>query len=186
MERLRARVYRRASPRPIVALLALVVSPVLGATPLAAQRQADLAVARWSRVRVMVSERPPGKVVGEFVRADSIAVHVVESSTGAAVAIDWSTVRSIDARMSRRSARDAFGRGARAGAIIFGTIAVLGVGYAIAWDLNDGCEGIEYCIPATLVAIPFGYLLTVGGTVVGGVAGLANRDSWRSVWPPRR
>jgi hypothetical protein len=172
--------------RSILLILAVAVSSAVTATPLAAQRRADLAVARWSRVRVMVSERPPGKVVGEFVGADSIAVHVVDPSTGMAVAIDWSTVRSIDVRVGRRSARDAFGRGAQAGAIIFGTIAVLGIGYAIAWDLNDGCEGRDYCIPATLVAIPFGYLLTVGGTVVGGVAGLANRDRWRTLWPPHR
>ena len=121
MERLRALAYARAtSPRLIVSLLGLAVSAAVDTTELAGQHRTDLAVARWSRVRVMVSERPPGKVVGKFVGADSIAVHVIDS------------------------------------------------------------------IPATFVAIPFGYLLTVGGTVVGGVAGLANRDSWRSVWPPRR
>jgi len=174
------------SSRSLIQALALVVLSSVTTTPLHAQRRADLAVAPSSRVRVMVSERPPGKVVGNFIGADSVALHVIDPSTGVVTAVTWSTVRTVEVRTRRRSARTAFGRGAKAGAIAFGTIAVLGVAYAVVWDLNDGCEGIDYCVPATLVAIPFGYLATVTGTALGGVVGLANRDRWQTVWPPPR
>ena len=172
--------------RSLVRALTLVLVASINATPLGAQRRADLAVAPSLRVRVMASERPPGKVVGSFLGADSIAVHVIDPSTGVVTAVNWSTVRTVEVRTRRRSASTAFARGAKAGAITFGTLAVLGIAYAVAWDLNDGCLGVDYCIPATLVAIPMGYIGTVVGTALGGVAGLANRDRWETAWPPPR
>ena len=172
--------------RSLVGAIALVLVASINTTSLGAQRRADLAVAPSSRIRVMVSERPPGKVVGTFLGADSIAVHVIDPATGVVIAVHWSSVRTVEVRTRRRSASTAFARGAKAGAITFGTLAALGIAYAVAWDLNDGCEGIEYCIPATLVAIPLGYIGTVAGTALGGVVGLANRDRWETAWPPPR
>jgi len=91
----------------------------------------------------MVTERPPGKVVGAFVGDDSSAVHVIERATGVTVAVEWSKVRSIEVRRGRRTAMEAFARGAKAGALVAGSIAVVGIATAIVWDARGGCEGVE-------------------------------------------
>lgn len=160
-----------------IAALAVAWSPAL------AQRRDSLAVAAGARVRVILYERPIVRIIGAYVGADSARVVVHDERAGILVGADWKDIESIEVFRRRLTNHEAFGRGARVGAIVFGTVAVAGIVTAIVADARGTCDDI--CIPATFVAVPFGYLVTVGGTLVGGSLGLLFQDNWRTVWHPR-
>jgi hypothetical protein len=171
----------------IAAFVALtqLLAATLVAPPLGAQRRDSLAVAVGARVRVILNERPTVRIIGAYVGADSTGVMVHDDRAEKLVATDWKDVESIEVFRRRLTNHEAFSRGARAGAIVFGTIAVAGLVTAIVWDARGGCENVDYCVPATLVILPVGYLFTIGGTVLGGTLGLLFQDNWRTVWRPR-
>ena len=169
----------RILPTVILALIALPTSAI-------AQRLDSLAVALGTRVRVIVYERPPGKLVGPLVGKDSTRVYVDDDYSGRVMVAEWSSIRSIQVKRRNLLPSEAFARGARVGAIVFGTLGVGLVTYAIVWDAKGGCDNSEYCIPATLLAVPLAYLGTIGGTVLSGTVGLLFDGSWRTVWRPIR
>src|SRR5574338_1328727 len=142
------------------------------ARPLDAQHRDSLAVAAGARVRLILNERPVVRIIGAYVGADSVHVLIRDRRAGAIVSTEWKDIESIDVFRWRLTNHEAFSRGAKVGAIAFGTIAVAGLVTAIVWDARGGCDNVDYCIPATFIALPAGYLLTVGGTVVGGTLGL--------------
>ena len=151
-----------------------------------AQRRDSLPVAAGARVRVILNERPIVRIIGPLVLADSAGVAV--RRPGAVVAAEWKDVESIEVFQRRLTNHEAFGRGARVGAIASGTVAVAGVVAAIVYDARGGCnhgDAADYCIPATLIAVPLGYLFTVGGTLVGGSLGLMFREDWHTAWRAR-
>jgi hypothetical protein len=131
----------------------------------------------------LATERPPGKAVGSFAGADSTAVYVIAGTGRPATAVPRAIVKSIEVSRRRLTATDAFGRGARVGAVVSGTLAAVLVAAAVAYDLNGECG--ECIPPASVIAVPFGFALTVGGTAVGGVVALGFRDRWVRVWPRR-
>lgn len=63
--------------RYVLLLLALAAA----ANSAAAQRRDSLPLPLGARVRVLVTERPPGKYSGSFAGADSLGVQVVERGT---------------------------------------------------------------------------------------------------------
>jgi hypothetical protein len=169
--------------------LGLVVAGWCAAPDVAvAQRRDSLPVAVGARVRVILHERPTVRIIGALVADDWDRVLVNQEETGILVGVEWKDIESIEVFRRRLTHHQAFGRGARVGAVVFGTIAVVGVVAAVVSDARGGCnrdEGDEYCVPATIIAIPLGYLATVGGTVVGGAVGLLFQDNWHTVWRPR-
>jgi hypothetical protein len=164
-----------------IAALAVASSPAL------AQRRDSLAVAAGARVRVILYERPIVRIIGAYVGADSARVLVHDERADILVGAEWKDIEYIEVFRRRLTNHEAFGRGARVGAVAFGSIAIAGVVTAIVWDARGGCANsdAEFCIPATFLAVPLGYLVTVGGTLVGGSLGLLFQDNWRTVWHPR-
>ena len=149
---------------------------------LGAQRRDALPVAVGARVRVILNERPTVRIIGGFVEDDSTRLLVKQTRTGMVVSVEWKDIESVDVFRRRLTNQEAFSRGARVGAIVFGTVAVAGLVTAIVWDARGGCDNVDYCIPATVVVIPVGYLFTIGGTLVGGTLGLLFQDNWHTVW----
>lgn len=150
-----------------------------------AQRRDSLAVAAGARVRVILHDRPVVRILGDFVGADSTRLLITDGRVGMLIDVEWKDVESISVFQRHLGGREAFGRGARVGAVVFGTIAAAGLVTAITWDARGGCDDVDYCIPATLIVLPLGYLFTVTGTVVGGTFGLLFQDHWRTVWRSR-
>jgi len=148
-----------------------------------AQRRDSLPVAVGTTVRVILLERPVVRFVGPLAGQDSLRVLVSDRRAMSIVNIEWTAIETIEVRRPALTSSAAFGRGARVGAIVFGTVGLAATVAGVTWDLRGGCRESdnEYCWPGSLIVIP-AYLLTVGGTVLGGVTGLMFRDRWHTVW----
>ena len=148
-----------------------------------AQRRDSLPVAVGTTVRVILLERPVVRFVGPLAGQDSLRVLVDDRRAMSTVNIEWTAIETIEVRKRGLTSSQAFGRGARVGAIVFGTIGTAATIAGVAWDVRGGCResNAEFCLPGSLIVIP-AYLVTVGGTVLGGVAGLLVRDRWHTVW----
>ena len=167
--------------------VALVVWWFSASRQLSAQRRDSLPVAVGARVRVILTERPVVRIVGAYVGADSARLTVHDERAGIPVGAEWREIESVELFRPGLTSGEAFGRGARAGAVIAGTLAVAGVAYGIVWDSRRTCDNVDECYPhsGVLGAVVLGYLGSVGGTIIGGTAGLLFRDRWKSVWRPR-
>ena len=167
-------------------LLIGVVVASLVARPVEGQRRDSLSVAAGARVRVILYERPMVRIIGSYVESGYTRMLVADERTGIVVGADWDEIELIEAFEKRLTRVDAFGRGARVGAIVFGAMSAAALVTAIVYDVRGYCDAADdVCIPASLVVLVEGGLLTIGGTIVGGTVGLLFRDRWRTVWRPR-
>lgn len=167
------------SPELFVIALAARLAPFLFlalgvADPLAAQSLDSLPAG--TRVRV-AHRAPPHKVVGTFVRADSISFDVKSDRGGSTMTMSRSELWRLDVSDGQREPGEAFARGATTGALVGVGIGLVAIGLAIRADLQCDCM-------ATLVIVPPSVAFAVVSTLSGGLIGMSNREQWRRVWPP--
>jgi hypothetical protein len=163
--------------------LAAIVSACLVAAPLSGQVVDSLTIPRETYVRVRLKGRPPITLSGRFVGSDSTGLQLGGQWNAPSAVAKWENIRGVDVRV-RRSASEAFGRGARVGAIVSGTLAVAAVAAAVTYDVRGDCG--ECIPPASIIIVPASYLLTIAGTVLGGVVAIPFDYRWQRVWPSDR
>ena len=131
------------------------------------------------RVRVQMTDRPPGSVTGLIASADSTSLEIARDGSGLTYRVRLEQATRIDVSRERRTRLQAFGRGARVGALVTGALGLVATAGAVYYDLHSDQESF---VPATLVIGVASIGLTAGGTLLGGVIGLGNRDRWERVW----
>ena len=161
-----------------VAALALSLC-FLGHSPLAAQRIDSLAVGAIVRVKLTL---PLSDVVrGRFLARDSTGLLTVESSVdGSSIGIPLREIRRLEVQGSRRTAGQAFGHGAKWGALTGLGISVVLVAVGVVTDVKNPCEDI--CIisntaAAGIVSVP----IMILSPLIGGLIGLSSRERWTRV-----
>lgn len=160
--------------RPAVAAAALL----LAAAPLAAQP--TLAALPDSGTRVRIDLVGPGRVVGTLVAREPDR-WVVARERGDTVTVVLRDAQDLDVSRGRRSAGQAFWRGAGIGALVGGSLTA--GGFAILAATGDiDCN--DCFIPPALVVGVLGTGLTIGTTLVGGIIGSFARDRWERVVLP--
>jgi hypothetical protein len=92
-----------------------------------------------------------------------------------------SELRRVDISSGQRPTGEAFRRGAKTGALIGIGVGLVATGLAIRADRE--CN--DCMIPSTMIALPLSVVFTGATTLVGGMIGVANREQWTQVWPPR-
>jgi hypothetical protein len=128
-----------------------------------------------ARIRIHTGRRNAHEAT--YVRADSGGlVAVVHPGTPATHA--WAGVRRVERYAGPLSPGEAFGRGARRGAVVGGVLTVAAVAVAAYSDLRRPCD----CgISTTAVVASVGSLYAGVFAGVGGLVGLAYRDRWQPV-----
>ena len=163
----------RAARLAALLAVALVVPGPLGAQPLDS-------LAAGARVRV-IRHIPPPMVVGTVVRADSLGLVIARDREPSMMTMSWSDLRRVDVSRGRRPTGEAFARGAKTGALIGVGLGLVATGLAIRADRE--CN--DCMIPVTVIIVPVSVAFAGATTLVGGMIGVAGRERWRRVWPPR-
>ena len=153
--------------------LALFAAPPLGAQPLDS-------LAAGARVRV-ARYAPPPRVVGTVVRSDSLTLVIVPDRGPSTMIMSWSDLEQVDISRGQRPTGEAFARGAKAGALIGVGLGLVATGLAVREDR----ECSDSMIPITLIVAPLSVAFAGVTTLAGGMVGVAARERWRRVWPPR-
>jgi hypothetical protein len=159
----------------LAAFLALVL---VIAGPLGAQSLDSLAAGARVRVARYVPSR---MVVGTFVRADSLSLVIMPNRGPSTMTMSRSDLRRVEISCGRRPTDEAFVRGARTGALIGVGLGLVATGLAIRADR----ECTDCMFPATVIVVPLSVAFAGATTLVGGMIGVASREQWSRVWPPR-
>lgn len=151
------------------------------ARPLGAQHRDSLAVAVGARIRVVMvpSTPPPGWMIGRFAGTDDVSLRMSLPPDEGVFPIPWSEIASLEVSRSQRTGGEAFMRGVAYGAAIFGAISLVGIGAAAVYDMSGKCG--DCILPLTAFAVPAGAMVTLGGSLVGGLVGSGFRDRWERV-----
>ena len=151
----------------------------LGCTPLAAQRIDSLAVGAIVRVKLALPLLD--MVRGKLLARDSTGLLTLESTAdGTPVTIGRREILSLEVQGPTRTAGQAFGHGAKWGALTGLGISVVLVAVGAIADVRHPCEDI--CIisntaAAGIVSVPI-MILT---PLIGGLIGLSSRERWTRV-----
>ncbi len=159
-------------------LAAVLVLALVVAAPIGAQSLDSLPLG--ARVRI-ARYTPPRMLVGTFIRADSLSLVIMPDRGPSTMTMSRSELRRVDIGSGQRPTGEAFGRGATRGALIGVGVGLVATGLAIRADLD--CR--DCMIPITLFVVPASVVFAGATTLVGGVIGVAGREQWRRVWPPR-
>ena len=92
-----------------------------------------------------------------------------------------SELKRVDVSRGARSTDEAFARGATTGALVGTGISLIAIALAVRADRD--CS--DCTIPGTVFVVPLSAAFTGVTTLVGGMIGVAGREEWRRVWPPR-
>lgn len=153
----------------------VIVLGLVAAGPLEAQRLDSLPVG--ARLRVLATQHA---VRGTLIRADSTGLLLAPADGGPSVFAPVAELRRVDVSEGSPPAWGAFQRGAGIGFLVGAGIGV--VATALASQSHDGDAII---IPTQdlvrLLSIGFTGVTTLGG----GLIGVASRERWHQLWPPR-
>lgn len=165
--------------RMLVRVSAALALGVVAAGPLKAQRLDSLTVGARLRVTSLVPARPE---YGALVSADSVVLVFAPERGGAAVSTHLVDLRRVEVSQGARPRSQAFRRGARIGLLVGVGLGAVATSLALRADLRGSCDCY---IPATAVVGVLSLAFTGVTTLVGGGIGVATREQWRQVWPPR-
>lgn len=161
------------APSVICTCLAISIS-----TPVAAQHIDSLPIG--ARVRVVRVAPVYTAVTGSVVSRDSVGALVLNNEAdGFEVRIERNEIRRVLLAGDRRTAGQAFGRGALRGALAGGAVAAVLLTAGVLSDARRPCSDcwISNTAGAAIVSVP----IIVVTPLIGGLVGLGFRDRWHEV-----
>jgi hypothetical protein len=161
---------------------AALLAGIAGAAQSAsAQHRDSLSIPFRKVVRIHTSGAQPNKLTGRYGGSASSGVIII-SNQHASIGVPWDEIRRIDVQARRRPV-ESFGRGARVGAIISGSLAAVIIVAGVVYDLQPCADCM---MPASVFTIPVGFVGTIGGTILGGLIAIPVDYRWQPVWPRER
>ena len=160
-------------------LVTLLALSVIVASPLPAQTFDSLTAG--TRLRI-ARHAPPRLVIGTLLSADSTSLIVRPDRGPSPMTLPVQELKQVDISIGGRTRGEGFARGAIIGAVVGTGVGVIATALAIRHDRRT--ETSDY-IPNSAIVGAISVAGTAASTIAGGLIGVATREKWRRVWPPR-